>query len=387
MKRCLLICQSQDGSYVNLMGDALHAVGFDLTVYTGKQVGIRNGITVVEAPKYDSTSFVGRFKTWYAYVKAAKRYLKANLGRFDVVMFTSNPPINQGLVRYVQRHGKPCVYLVWDIYPDVIEKSFGKKAAPITAWWRRRNRRMYAKCAAVLTIGDVLKDRIEASYPGLSVRVIPYHTDTNFICPIPTEENEFIAQNPTLRGKKVFMYSGKMGFGHGFDEMLTVAEELKEREDIAFLFVGHGAAYVNIEQRITERGLTNALILPYQPLEMLPHSLGCADVSFITIKEQTDGLFLPSKVYDAMASGSAIICISGGNNDVARMMSDRGIGISVKAGRAEELKAAVLKLADDEACLRECQKNARELAVAEYDVARVTEQYAALFCEVLEEKL
>ena len=298
-------------------------------------------------------------------------------------MFTSNPPINQGLVRYVQRHGKPCVYLVWDIYPDVIERSFGKKAAPITALWRRRNRRMYAKCASVLTIGEVLKQRIEANYPGLSVRVIPYHTDTAFIRPIPTEENEFIAQNPILRDKKVFMYSGKMGFGHGFDEMLTVAEELKQREDIVFLFVGHGAAYADIEQRIADRGLTNALILPYQPLSMLPHSLGCADVSFITIKEQTDGLFLPSKVYDAMASGSAIVCISGGNNDVAHMMSDCGIGISVKTGSADELRAAVLKLADDEAYLRECQKNARELAVAEYDIARVTEQYAALFLEIL----
>lgn len=383
MKRFLLICQSQDGSYVNLVNEALQQNMCALTVFTGKTADIVEGVEVVSAPKYDSTSFVSRFKTWFAYVRAAKRYLKAHLDEFDGVMFTSNPPINQGLVRYVQRKHKKCIYLVWDIYPDVIEKSFGKKAAPVTALWRRRNHRIYRRCDAVLTIGDVLKENLLRSYPDVAIRVIPYHTDTAFIHPIPAKENQFTAQYPTISNKKVFMYSGKMGFGHGFDEMLTVAEELKDREDILFLFVGHGAAYQSIEQRIADRGLTNTMILPYQPLEMLPHSLGCADVSFITIKEQTDGLFLPSKVYDAMASGSAIICISGGQNDVARLM-EQGIGESVQAGDAEALKAAVLKLAEDEAYLRSCQEKARELAVRDYDIHSVTDQYTTLFREVLE---
>lgn len=383
MKRFLLICQSQDGSYVNLVNEALQQNMCALTVFTGKTADIVDGVAVVSAPKYDSTSFISRFKTWSAYVRAAKRYLKTHLDEFDGVMFTSNPPINQGLVRYVQRKRKKCVYLVWDIYPDVIAKSFGKKAAPVTALWRRRNHRIYRRCDAVLTIGEVLKENLLCSYPDVDIRVIPYHTDTAFIHPIPAKENQFTAQYPTISNKKVFMYSGKMGFGHGFDEMLTVAEELKDCDDILFLFVGHGAAYQSIEQRIADRGLTNTMILPYQPLEMLPHSLGCADVSFITIKEQTDGLFLPSKVYDAMASGSAIICISGGQNDVARLM-EQGIGESVRTGDAEALKAAVLKLAEDETYLRACQKTARELAVKDYDIHSVTDQYTTLFREVLE---
>ncbi len=383
MKRYLLVCQSQDGSYVNLIYEAVKHGGGQLTVLSGELSDIDTDVTTVEAPRYNSLSLISRFKTWFAYVRAAKRYLKEHLDEFDAVMFTSNPPINQGLVRYVQRRGKKTVYLVWDIYPDVVEQSFGRKVRPITALWRRRNRGIYTACDAVLTIGEVMKRNVEKSYPGLSVRVIPYHTDTAFIRPIPAEDNEFIRQYPILRDKKVFMYSGKMGLGHGFDEILAVAEELREREDIVFLFVGHGTAYQSIERHMAERGLPNAMILPYQPLELLPHSLGCAAVSFITVKEQTDGLFLPSKVYDAMASGSAIVCISGGNNDVAALMA-QGIGESVKAGSVEELKAAVLKLADDDAYLRACQQRARDLAVRDYDVGSVTEQYAALFHDVLE---
>lgn len=382
MKNLLLICQSQDGSYINLLNEAVKKNGGKISVFTGKKSDISPEVEVADGPSYDSTSFVKRFKTWFAFVISAKRYLKENLDKFDAVMFTSNPPVNQSLVRYVQKKGKKTIYLIWDIYPDCIEKTFGKKVAAITDMWRKINRRMYKKCDAVLTIGEVMKQNILKSYKDLSVEVIPYHADTEFIKPVPKEENPFAKENG-LVDKKVFMYSGKMGFGHGFSEMLAVAEQLKDRQDIAFMFIGHGQAFKDIEGFINEKGLKNAKILPYQPLDMLPYSLGAADASFITIKEETDGLFLPSKVYDAMASGSAIIAISGENNDVAAMLEEENLGICVKPGSVEQLKNAVLKLADNEEYLSVCQQNARKLAVDKYRIECVIDGYAKLFGKII----
>ena len=80
-----------------------------------------------------------------------------------------------------------------------------------------------------------------------------------------------------------------------------------------------------------------------------------------------------------MASGSAIICISGGKNDVAKLMEDNEIGVHVKTDSTDELKAAVLKLADNEGLLERCKKNAVELAVRDYDIKAVTEQYHRVF--------
>ena len=382
MKKFLLISQSQDGSYVNLIKYSLSNSGCSLTVFTGKFSDVEKEIEIVKAPKYDSTSFKSRFKTWFVYVKTANKYLKNNIDKFDAVMFTSNPPVNQSLVRYVQKKGKKCIYLIWDIYPDCIEKTFGKKVAVITNLWRKINRSIYKKCDAVLTIGEVMKQNILKSYKDLSVEVIPYHADTEFIKPIPKEENPFVKENGLL-DKKVFMYSGKMGFGHGFSEMLTVAEQLKNRQDIMFMFIGHGQAFKDIEGFIKEKGLENAKILPYQPLDMLPYSLGAADTAFITIKEETDGLFLPSKVYDAMASGSAIIAISGENNDVAAMLNEENIGICVKPGSVEQLKNAILKLADDNEYLSSCQQNARKHAVDKYNIECVVDGYAKLFAKII----
>ncbi len=381
--KVLLVSQSQDGSYANLISQAVKAAGGTLSIITGKYRDIDKDVTVIPAKQYNSTSVKNRFQTWFAYVNDVKGYLKQHIDEYDLIMFTSNPPVNQSLVKYALKKKKKCVYLVWDIYPNTIEKMFGKKVAPITSVWRRKNHAIYQKCDAVMTIGDVMKGVLEKDYPDVTFKVIPYHADTEFIRPIPRTENEFVFEYQ-LADKKVFMYSGKMGAGHGFDDILQAAETLKCRDDIRFLLIGHGSSFESVQANVKKRALKNVLVLPYQPLERLPYTLSSADVSFITIKEDTDGLFLPSKVYDAMASESAVLCISGPNNDVVDMIEKEHLGMYVKPGNAEELTKAILRFADDEAFLRTCQKRAREIAVERYAVAKVTEAYAALFAEVMQ---
>ena len=103
MKNFLLVCQSQDGSFVNLIRSALNENEHSLTAFTGKNDGIESRTTVVNAPKYNSTTFGSRFKTWFSFVHAAKKYLKNNIDKFDAIIFTSNPPVNQSLVKYAQK--------------------------------------------------------------------------------------------------------------------------------------------------------------------------------------------------------------------------------------------------------------------------------------------
>lgn len=374
----LLICQSQDGSFVNIINDAVKNNGGKLTIVTGKVSNIDNDVEIIKSQKYDSVSLKSRLKTWLKFIRDAKRYLKNNIDKYDAVMFTSNPPINQSLVRFVQKKKKKCIYLVWDIYPDTIEKVLGNKSKLVTFFWRKRNHFVYKKCDAVLTIGEQMKKRLLKSYPDVPVFVIPYHADTEFIRPIDKSENIF-AKEHNLNDKKVFMYSGKMGAGHGFSEILDAAELLKDKKDIKFVLIGFGSSFETVKKEVEEKKLSNVLMLPYQPFEMLPYTLGCADVSFVTIKEETDGLFLPSKVYDAMASGSAIICVSGGNNDVAEFTEREGVGVNVKIGDVEGLKKTILQFAEDEVKLAECQKRARNLAVCEHSIDKITNSYAKLF--------
>jgi glycosyltransferase involved in cell wall biosynthesis len=45
----------------------------------------------------------------------------------------------------------------------------------------------------------------------------------------------------TLAGRKIFVYAGNMGVAQGMDILIDLAEKLKDRRDIGFLFVGRGS--------------------------------------------------------------------------------------------------------------------------------------------------
>ncbi len=382
MRKVLLVSQSQDGSYINILNAALKSQDCSLTVFSGKlPADIDPDVEKVASVKYESTSFVSRFKKWFAFTRDAKKYLKKNISSFDAILFTSNPPVNQSLVRYAQKKEKKCAYLIWDIYPNTIEKAFGKKVRPIAAVWRRKNRRIYSGCNQVFTIGEVMKTVLEKDYPNLDIKVIPYHTDTSFIRPIPAEEN-FFADEHKLAGKTLFMYSGKMGFGHGFTEILKAAELLKDRDDIRFMLIGFGAAFAEVEKYVQEHKLLNTMVLPYQPIEVLPYSLSAASVSFITIKPNNDGLFLPSKVYDAMASGSAILCISDGKNDVSALVEQYDLGRNLPSGDENALAKVIEEIADNPKRLEEYKQHSCEVS-KQYDVGQIIPMYENLFKELL----
>lgn len=382
MKRILLVSQSQDGSYINILHRSLQKLDCKLTVISGKlPADIDASVDKVQSVKYDSTSFRARFKTWIGYVRDVSQYIRQHIDEYDYYFFTSNPPINQRLVAYIQKRKKRCIYLIWDIYPNTIETAFGAASAPIAYLWRKQNARIYRRCDRVITIGEVMKRILRKDYPNLDIQVIPYHTDTKFIHPITPEDNVFTREYH-LYGKKVLMYSGKMGFGHGFNEILEATEMLKARQDIQFVLIGFGAAFEDVKNHVREHALSNVLVLPYQPLEMLPYSLSSADIAFITIKPNHDGLFLPSKVYDAMASGSAILCISDGSNDVSRMVDEYQLGENVRPGNAADLAQAITRLVDAPEQLNECQRNARNVA-EQYDVERIVAQYTTFFSQLL----
>lgn len=384
--KTLLISQSQDGSYINILYESLKKLDCSLTVFSGKLTSdINSNVEKIQSIKYESNSFSSRLRTWMAFTRDAKQYLKKNIESFDLVLFTSNPPVNQQLVSYVQKKNKKCAYLIWDIYPDTIEKAFGKKVHIITSIWRKKNAGMYRKCNHVFTIGSVMKEVLIRDYPNLDIDVIPYHTDTTFIQPIPDEENFFIRENG-LCGKTVFMYSGKMGFGHGFSEILEAAELLKDRNDICFVLIGFGASFDEVKNYVQKHEMENTKVLPYQPLEVLPYSLSSAAVSFITIKPNNDGLFLPSKVYDAMASGSAILCISDGQNDITSLINQYELGQNVPAGNAELLAQTIKEMTDNQERLEKYRKHSRETS-KQFDVKQIIAMYEKLFEKLLQGEL
>ncbi len=72
-------------------------------------------------------------------------------------------------------------------------------------------------------------------------------------------------------------------------------------------------------------------------MERLAESMSLGDVQFISLRKGFEGLVVPSKTYGAMAAGRAVIYQGNAKGEIARMISDRGVGVVVPPQSPNEL--------------------------------------------------
>jgi len=76
--------------------------------------------------------------------------------------------------------------------------------------------------------------------------------------------------NTPLAGRKVFVYAGNMGVAQGMDILLDLAERLRSRSDVGFLFVGRGSDAVRLKTAAYARQLDNVVFFDEIPPDEIP---------------------------------------------------------------------------------------------------------------------
>ena len=115
-------------------------------------------------------------------------------------------------------------------------------------------------------------------------------------------------------------------------------------------------------------------LLPPVPWMALPATLAAAGAHLITLKNQFSGLVVPSKLYDAAASGRPIIFAGPRDCECARAIEEGGLGLVVPDRDGPALAAAIGRLCADpglarsmgEAAIKFHASNGREPAVAAF---------------------
>ena len=360
-------------------------------LYTGNdkinEVEGSSRLKVIRAPQYRRGSYISRLLDWLRYFLYVSFHI-LNQPRNALIFIVSNPPFLP-LVGYLMKklRGQPYVVLIYDIYPDLaiyLEKMPRQGILAFT--WRWFNKIVWQNSEAVFTIGDdmaiKLKDMFKANRTRLGhIIVIPNWVDHNFIKLLPKEKNWF-AQKYNQVDKFTVLYSGNLGATHDLETILKAAKELGNFNGIQFLIIGDGYKKVYIERFINTENLSNIILLPFQSEEILPDSLATGDVAVITLSKGVEGLSLPSKVYYAMASGSALLCICSGNNELKTIIKKHQCGILVEPGDVKGLVSAIKRFYEDPVFVKSCKRNARN-AVEIYYTKNNIEKYR----EILVDKL
>jgi glycosyltransferase involved in cell wall biosynthesis len=307
--------------------------------------------------------------------------------RVDRNVFLTTPPLLPlwGYLLAKVRHQR-YVVVVMDVYPDlVVEYGKMRRHALLTKLMDWLSTFALRKADTVIAIGRCMAHHLEVK-GILSERlyVIPNWMNENLVHPVEHKNNQFRAKW-NLNDKFVILYSGNMGRYHYFDDILIVAKSMQDRDDIAFVFIGGGARYDEIKTWIEKYQLTNILLLPYQDIHMLSHSLSAGDLHLVTLTEACTGLAVPSKSYGIFAAGRPILYQGSPDGEIARVILEEGVGAVVPLGAVEALQQCILTyMSQPDLTQRQGQK-ARALMEGRYSRVSALERYTKVLTHAVGE--
>lgn len=311
--------------------------------------------------------------------------LRALLGkqRGTVYVYTTAPPYGAfvGAVCRLLRRQTYCT-LLYDSYPHLgVWVGTFKKGGVIERVWHWVNRRMYKGAARAIVLCKAASTLLTDNYPidPSIIRQIPNWADGDKLFPVAKRDTDF-AKKHDLVEPFTLLYSGNMGLYYEFETVLEAAEMLKD-EPFRLVLVGGGGKKPWCEEQVKARGLTNTVVLPYQPFETLNDSLNACDASLVTISEGIEGISFPSKLYTSLAVGKAIVAVSEDRSELRDIVADGHCGVWSALGDAEGLADHLRTMMNDRAESERMGDAARVLFEKRYTRQVCAAQYATVIRE------
>jgi len=242
----------------------------------------------------------------------------------DAELFlVSNPPFTTFIPLFCKNTFS---LLVFDIYPDVINKSgLLKKESLLVRLWAKANRAVFTRAKRIFTISYGMKRAIEVYVDASKINVVSLWSDEVSIAPIEKKNNMFLKEQG-LESKFVVLYSGNLGFSHDVEVIVDIAEKLKAYDNFFILVIGDGEKRELLVSRIQKQLLSNCRLLPWQSFDMLPYTLSAADIAVVLHSSFASNLSVPSKTFNYLSVGSPLLCVAAQDSELASIVTRYDVG-------------------------------------------------------------
>jgi glycosyltransferase involved in cell wall biosynthesis len=141
------------------------------------------------------------------------------------------------------------------------------------------------------------------------------------------------------------------------------------------VFIGGGVRLPEVRALVSCLGLSDRVIFRnFVPANVLPFSLGIADLAVVTLRAGFEGIVVPSKLLGYMARGIPVLYI-GPDSDAAEIVREGGCGSCCNPGDSEAVADVLMSVSGDASRLRRWAESgrtfyarhlARELGISQY---------------------
>lgn len=316
----------------------------------------------------DKNTVKGKIKSVLSSSLKIAKEVKKRVKRGDKVLLVTNPfPLILLMARLKNKIGFELDLLVHDVFPENTKPAnvripFMPLVKVLFAW-------AYAKADLFIALGRDMKSLLQE-------KVRKYNTKPNIIIIENWADIEGIQPKQRNSDDKVVIeYAGNIGRGQGLQSFIENLSKANNR-NIQFDIYGTGAVEDTLKNQVLSNNINNvAFHGPYFRSQQ-KDVLNACDIALVTLAEGAYGIGVPSKTYNIMASGKAILYIGHPESEIALLVKEKQIGFVFPPEDDRGLQDFLAQLSPSNIIeIREMGTKARKIAEEEYSKEYILEKF------------
>jgi glycosyltransferase involved in cell wall biosynthesis len=171
----------------------------------------------------------------------------------------------------------------------------------------------------------------------------------NWLADVPCSPTRISLRDTPLADRTIFVYAGNMGVAQGIGVLIDLADRLRHRRDLGFLFVGRGSDAQRHRLDAFDRGLDNVAFFDEIEPEEIPGLYAQCHVGLVALDPRHRTHNIPGKFLSYVQAGLPVLATVNPGNDLVDIIEQEGIGRACTDSSLDRLAFQALALLEDRA--------------------------------------
>ena len=278
-------------------------------------------LTHVNGVDLDKNTFFGKAMRFVVISRQLYQTAKKSIQEGDKVLLVTNPaPVVALVSKLRKKRNFELNILVHDVFPENTAPA-GLKL-PMLAYNILKNifDRAYSRADQLIALGrdmkKVLEEKVARFEHHPKVTIIENWADLDIVSPM---EQRFHLD------KFVLEYAGNIGRVQGLHAFI---ENIKNanNDGLEFHFWGTGAEENSLKDYVQKNKMSNVVFHGAYLRSKQSEVINSCDMALVTLTDGMFGLGVPSKTYNIMAAGKAVLFIGEPESEIALLVKEKNIG-------------------------------------------------------------
>lgn len=208
--------------------------------------------------------------------------------------------------------------------------------------------------------------------------IISDSIDSNYFCSLCTPEKKsyFLSKFPIPQDKFIICYIGRIAREKGWPNILRLAQQIKQNNDIHFLIVGNGNELIKMKKAVSRQKLHSIFTFTnYIPQEEVPIALEISSVLLLPSRHEEFG----SIILEAMSMKTPVVAFNVGG--VSKVIEHKKTGFL--SDSFDQMLSFVQFVKDNPEKIAKILENAYLEVTKKYQTLTICENMKAVYSNVI----